>query len=361
MTAALNKLISDTNKAYGENALMLATDMPTPPPVHSGSYSLDYAMGIGGLPCNRLIEVFGEEGCGKTTLGLLTLTEFLAAYPKRHAMVLDLEHKLDKDWMAKLIGPENMARTLYAQPDYVEQGTNMFADLVSSGEICFTLFDSVGGAPNKAAMEKDAEKTQVGGNSGAITKFARIAGNFSAKYENLTFCVNQVREDMEGYHRNLSPGGRALKHHAVARIFMRKSNRDKIEIPIPNSDGKKLVTGNKIFATIVKNQVGSPGRVAEWWFHSIETDDHAFGIDTTEEIFDLAIATQVVKGSGWYTHPALPVDKKGERKVQGKEGLKALLRADEGLRKTIVSETMAALTDHPEVIDVDDAAVIAAQ
>lgn len=346
----IDKLIAEANKKYGDDSLMLARDIKVLPPIHSGSYSLDHAMGIGGLPPNRMIEVFGQESCGKTTLGLLAMTQFLNANPDRHAMVLDLEHKLDKDWMEYLIGSEYMDRVLYAQPDHVEQGTNMYVDLLSSGQVCFCLFDSVGGAATKAVMEKDAEKQQVGGNAPQITKFARLAGTYSAKYTCLTFCVNQVREDMEGYHRNMSPGGRALKHHAIARIYVRKSNRDTVEISQPGSD-KKLVVGNKIFATIIKNQVGVEGKVANWWFYSVDTPEHPFGIDTEDEIFNLAISTGVVKGSGWYTHQAFPADKKGDRKVQGKEGLKALLRSDQSLKETIVSETMAALQDKPELAE----------
>jgi recombination protein RecA len=362
MTATADKLIVDTNKRYGEHALMYATDMPTPPAVHSGSYALDYAMGIGGLPCNRLIEVFGQESCGKTTLGLLSMRQFLDAYPDRHAMVLDLEHKLDKPWMIRLVGAEYMGRILYAQPDHVEMATNMYVDLVGTGDVSFCLFDSVGGAATKASMEKDAEKVQVGGNAPQITKFARLAGTFSAKYECLTYCVNQIRDDMDGYHRNLSPGGRALKHHAIARIYVRKSTRDIATIPIPNSDGKRLTVGSKIFATMVKNQTGGrEGMVAEWWFYPVETPEYGFGIDTAEEIFDLALATEVITGSGWYTHPALPPDKKGEHKIQGKDTLKALFRTDESLRATIISETMAALKSKPDVFEIDEQAVKAAQ
>lgn len=345
--ASVNKLMGDVQKKYGDNSIMLARDIPVLPSVHSGSFSLDYALGTGGLPPNRLIEVFGQEGSGKTTLGLLSMTKFLDAFPDRVAMVLDLEHKLDKDWMEQIIGSEYMERVLYAQPDHIEQGTNMYVDLLASGEVCFCLFDSVGGAATKASMEKDAEKVQVGGNAPQITKFSRLAATYSSKYECLTFCVNQIREDMEGYHRNLSPGGRALKHAAVARIYIRKSNRDKVEMPVGN--GNKITVANKIFATIVKNQMGPEGRVAEWWFTSVPTDERAFGIDAEDELFNLAVATKVITGSGWYHHPAFPEDAKGERKVQGSKGIKAVLQADETAKQTIISEVMAALQDKPEL------------
>lgn len=345
-TAVQDKLIADINKKYGDGSLMRGTQIPQLPPVPSGSLSLDYALGTGGLPPNRLIEVFGQESCGKTTLGFLVMRQFLDAFPDKVAMMLDLEHKTDKDWAEKLLGgPEYMERLLYAQPDHIEQGTNMYVDLLSTGHVCFCLFDSVGGAATKASMEKDAEKTQVGGNALQITKFSRLASVYSAKYECLTFCVNQIREDMEGYHRNLSPGGRALKHHSSARIYMRKSSREVVKQKIGSED---LVIGNRIYATMIKNHLGGvEGAVANWWFYSVETDDHSFGIDTEDELFNLALTTGVVTGSGWYHHPAFPADAKGEHKVQGKEGLKALLRSDEALKATIISETMAALAGTP--------------
>lgn len=348
-TAVQDKIIAEVNKKYGENSLMRATQIPQLPAVPSGSLALDYTLGTGGLPPNRLIEVFGQESCGKTTLGFLAMRQFLDAFPNKFAMMLDLEHKTDPEWMSKLLGGEQyMERVLYAQPDHVEQGTNMYVDMLSTGRISFCLFDSVGGAATKASMEKDAEKQQVGGNAPQITKFARLAGNYSAKYECLTFCVNQIREDMEGYHRNMSPGGKALKHHAIARIFVRKSPRETVTEKI---NGQDLVVGNRVFATMVKNHLGGiEGAVANWWFYNVETEDHEFGIDTDDELFNLATSLGVIEGVGWYRHPAFPEDAKGERKVQGKAGIKALLSADEAVKKKIIAETMAALQDKPEAV-----------
>ena len=322
---------------------MCASDIPIYPPITSGSLVLDFATGVGGLPSDRVIEVAGAEGSGKTTLGLLSMVNFLDNFPDRVALILDTEHKLTVEWLEHLVGKERMRdRILYAQPDHMEQATNMYVDLVTSGSVGFVLFDSIGGSPTKSVIEKEAEKVDVGGNAKAVTKFAKIATGLSAKYRCLTFCVNQVRVDMEGFRRHMTPGGTALKHACVMRIKLRRSNQDKIEAMI---NGEKVVVGYKVFASVVKNQMAAEGRTAWWWFYHVDTPEHGFGIDTIDEVIRLAVATKVVRQNGsWYSHPALPEHKSsGERKVQGQKGLAEAIAADPAVKASIVSETMAVL------------------
>jgi len=338
----LDKLIAEVQGKYGADAIMFADQVPVRDPITSGSLALDFATGIGGLPSDRVIEVAGDEGSGKTTLGLMTMMHFLDEHPDRAALILDTEHKLTMDWVQYLIGAERMQRVLYAQPDYMEQATNMYVDLVGSGQIGFCLFDSIGGSPTKAAAEKEAEKVQVGGNAGAVTKFARLASTYSAKYHCLTFGVNQVRADMDGFRRHMTPGGHGWKHACVMRIKLRRSTTDKVEAVV---NGEKMVVGFKVFASIIKNQLAAPGRTAWWWFYNVDTDQYGFGIDTLDEIIRLAVATHVVAQNGsWYSHAALPEYKtSGEHKVQGLKALGEMISADSALRQTIVSETMAVL------------------
>jgi len=340
----VEKLLSDLQAKFGENSVMRASDVPVNAPITSGSLALDFATGIGGLPSDRVIEVAGDEGSGKTTLGLLTMMHFLDEFPDRIAVILDTEHKLTMDWVEYLIGSERMQRVIYIQPDFMEQATNMYIDAVSSGQVGFVLFDSIGGSPNKAAAEKEAEKVQVGGNAGAVTKFARAAATHSSKYRCLTFCVNQVRADMDGFRRHMTPGGHGFKHACIMRIKLRRSTSDKVEAVV---NGEKMVVGFKVFASVIKNQMAAPGRTAWWWFYNVETPEYGFGIDTMDEIVRLAVATKVITQSGsWYAHPALPEYKtSGEHKVQGLKGLAEAIGSDNSLRQTIVSETMAVLKE----------------
>jgi recombination protein RecA len=338
----VEKLLTEMQAKFGADAIMRASEVPIHDPITSGSLALDFATGIGGLPSDRVIEVAGGEGCGKTTLGLMTMMHFLDEFPDRIAVILDTEHKLTMDWVAYLIGTERMERVIYMQPDHMEQATNMYIDAVSSGQVGFVLFDSIGGSPTKAAAEKEAEKVQVGGNAGAVTKFARAAATHSAKYRCLTFCVNQIRADMDGFRRHMTPGGHGLKHACIMRIKLRRSTSDKVEAVV---NGEKMVVGFKVFASVIKNQCAAEGRTAWWWFYNIETPEYGFGIDTLDEVIRLAVATKVITQAGsWYSHPALPEYKtSGEHKVQGIQGLGKVIAQDHAIKASIVSETMAVL------------------
>ena len=210
----------------------------------------------------------------------------------------------------------------------------MYVDLVSSGHVSFCLFDSVGGAATKAAIEKDAEKAQVGGTPRTSVHPAGWPGERQVR--RFRPCVNQIREDTS-CHRAAS---RKTRRKALAT--QRPDQQAQVHRwrwPEKVGRWKKLVVGNKIFATIIKNQTGGvEGAVAEWWFYNADTAEHPFGIDTDDEIFNLAIATGVVTGSGWYRHPRLSWhDAKGEQGRRRRTAC-ALLREDEALRKTIVSD-----------------------
>lgn len=345
--AGVDRLLGDLRAKFGENAVMRASEVPVRPRITSGSLALDFAAG-GGLPSDRVIEVAGGEGSGKTTLGLLAMMHFLDN-DDRIAVIIDTEHKLTMDWVEHLIGSERMGRVIYLSPDHMEQATNMYVDAVYSGEVGFVLFDSIAAAPTKAAAEKEAEKVQVGGNSGAVTKFARLASAASSKHHCLTFCINQVREDMEGFRRHMTPGGRGFKHSCVMRIKLRRSTSEKVESVI---NGEKVVVGFKVFASVIKNQMSPEGRTAWWWFYSVETPEYGFGVDTLDEVVRLGVATKVIEQHGsWYSHPALPQHgASGERKVQGLAALTRTIAQDHAIQRSIVSETMAVLRDPDEGI-----------
>jgi recombination protein RecA len=345
MSNSLNSLYSDLRKKYGEDSVMWATEMPKRPPITSGSLALDFAVGIGGLPQDRVMEIAGRDSCGKTTLALMIMTHFLDAHPDRGALFLDLEHKTTESWVEFLIGPERMKRVMYIQADHAEQATNIYKAALPSGQVCFALFDSIGGAPTSRRNE-DAEVASVGGNALAIAEFSRQAANLSAKYNCLTIGINQVRSVIGGMYPGMmdTPGGNAWRHACVLRLQLTKSTR---EVDYLTRGSEKLPVGHMIHAKVVKNQLGGiEGRTTSWWFYSVETPEHPFGIDTLDEIVRLGIITEViVRTGGWYNHPALPGGK-----AQGLEGLKKLVRDDESLRAILTSEILASLADHGDEV-----------
>jgi len=342
-------LADDINKKHGDGSAMMASDIPLFPPISSGSLALDFAVGFGGMPSDRVVEISGREGTGKTTLALLIMEQFLNAQPDRLALILDTEHKMSKGWLQQILPPEWLSsRVLYFQPDHIEQATNMYAQAVESGLVCFALLDSIGGSPTVRSNE-DATVARVGGNAIGVGEFARRAANLSAKYRCLTIGVNQVRANMNprGF-SDETPGGKAWRHACILRIELVRG-RDFQESVVR---GEKIRVGHTVAAKVRKNHLAPEGRTAFWWFYSVPTEEYGFGVDTLDEIARLGVLTRVVslKGS-WYHHPALPAYKdSGDHKIQGLPALKQLVRSDEALRKTLASEILASIGDYGEQV-----------
>ena len=311
------KLLSKLQEGFGKDSVMMAADMPRHAVISSGSLALDFAVGVGGFPSDRVIEIAGEEGTGKTTLSILTMQRFLSAQPDRCALILDLEHKMDPDWLSRLITPVYSERVVYVQPDHIEQATNIYKSAAEGGEVCFALLDSIGGAPT-SRRNSDAEVGSYGGNAQGVGEFARSAAAMSAKYRCLTVGVNQIREDMSGYKRHMTPGGHAWKH-AVALRLQLKRGKGKVTQKV---GGEDVQIGYEIACKVVKNGLAAPYRVANWWFYNVETSEYGFGVDTLEEIIRLGILTGVIeRRGGWYNHPCLP-----DGRVMGRERLVDFLR-----------------------------------
>lgn len=332
-------------KEYGASSVMMASEVPQRPAISSGSLALDFAIGQkngGGFPSDRCIEVAGPEGTGKTTLALLAMSNFLDAHPERGAIIIDTEHKLSTEWVEELIGSDRMSRVILVWPDDAEQATSMYVKAVGTGQICFVLYDSIAASPTRKSME-DVERAEYGGASKEISRWARIAGIYSQKYHCLTLGINQVRADMEGFRRMITPGGHAWKHACVLRIQLKRGQGQVLE----NLDGEKVPIGYEVAAKVVKNQLGGvPGRVARYWFFNVPTEQYGFGIDTTEEVVRLATITEVIeRKGGWYHHPALD----GGR-ILGKDKLQDFIRDDRSLYATLRSEVMARLVEHADQV-----------
>jgi recombination protein RecA len=344
MADKIDALIKQVNKKFGENAIMRLEDMPVHPPISSGSIALDMATGFGGLPQDRMIEIVGKEGTGKTSLGLLSMSSFLDAQPDRAALILDTEHKLTYDWVKKLIGDERAKRVLLAWPDYAEQVIDYYMDVVPTGDISFVLFDSIAATPTKRASEESAEKKEYGGAAKELSNFARLAAGASQKYRTLTCCLNQVRIDMTGRHGLNTPGGTALKHAYILRIHLRPGDKKVAE----KIDSEEIQVGRTINAKIVKNQIGPPGRVAEYWFYNVWTQRYGFGIDTVEELVRIAAISGVIERSGsWYRHSEFP-----NGQIQGQPALMDFLRipTNAKLRDEIVQTTLATIGRERDLI-----------
>lgn len=362
MTKTHSKKLSDLKTSltdkYGVDSVMFCSDIPVRSPISSGSIALDFACGVGGFPPDRCIEIGGGEGTGKSSLGLLAMMNFLDANPTRGALILDTEHRLTASWVEQLIGPERMGRVILAWPDHLEAATDIYMEAVGSGQICFAMLDSIGGSPSMRVTGKSAEIGQIGGNALAMTRFSQLACIYSQKYECLTLGINQIRADISGYNRYITPGGHAWRHACVLRIQL-KRGKGKIDEEV---SGEKIQVGYTVVGKVVKNSLAPPGRTAWWWFLSVPTEKHGFGVDRMDEIVRLATLTGVIITSGgWYTHPLLPEDKTGAHKIQGLARLTEYIKAHPEIHDVLAAEVMSRLgevaAEVAPISDPDDAIV----
>jgi recombination protein RecA len=341
-------LMASLQESY-PGKVMWANEIPVGDPISTGSLALDFATGFGGFPSNRVVEVCGKEGTGKTTLALMTMLNALELYPGRAAIFLDLEHKIDKDWLEDIVGPDMLGtRIFYIQPTSIENATNIYRDAVGTGEVCMAILDSIGGAPT-VRRNDDAESGHYGGNAIGVGEWSRSAATYASVYNCLTIGLNQTRVDMTGLHGLNLPGGKAWSHAPVLRVELyRGKDTETVKFP---GEKKPVAVGYTVYAKIRKNQVGMPGRTAYWWFYNIATPEHPFGIDTLDEITRLSIATQVVRlGGGWYNHTLLPGGK-----VKGLPAFKEVVNTNEAFRAALVTEVLASLGDHAaEVAPISD-------
>lgn len=249
------KLRDSMQKKYGDSSVMLVSDIPVRPPLPSASLALDFAMG-GGLPPDRVVEIAGQEGTGKSSLGLLSMANFLDAQPDRGAVILDLEHKITASWVEQLIGKDRMERVILGWPSHVEEATDMYMQAVSTGEISFVLIDSIGGAPSQRVTEKSAEIGNIGGNALSITRLAQLASIQSQKMSCLTMGINQTRDDMQGYNRMVCLAGET-------KVLTRKGFR-----PIAELAGSEheILTENSVWTTAYVGEYGQD----EMWEIEIE-------------------------------------------------------------------------------------------
>jgi recombination protein RecA len=297
----VDKLFAELQKTYGDKSVMMASDIKPYEVVSSGSLGLDYAIGIGGFPMNRVVEIAGAEGTGKTTLVLHTVNNVLKQYPNHVCLYIDIENRLTPDWVANFV--ESQDRVIVVKPDMMEEGTDMYVEALKSDLVKIAVLDSIGGAPSQRVVNKSAMIGDMGGNSIAVGRFSRFAQTLSGKHECLTIGINQVRDDMEGYKRLITPGGHAWKHASSLRIELKKG-KEKV---FDKVDGEEFQVGYPVIAKIHKNSLAAPGRAARYWFYNVPSK-YGFGVDSVDELSNLALLTSVIKqpAAGTFKHVTFP-------------------------------------------------------
>ncbi len=304
-TKALDMALEHIEKQYGKGAIMkLGQDFKVDVPViPTGSIAIDLALGVGGIPRGRVIEIFGPESSGKTTLTLSIIAN--AQKMGGQAAFIDAEHAFDATY-AKKIGV-NLDNLLMSQPDTGEQALEIAETLVKSNAIDVIVIDSVAALTPRAEIEGDIGDSHVGLQARLMSHALRKLSGSISKSKTCVIFINQIREKIGVMFGNpeTTPGGRALKFYSSVRIDLRR---------IASLKKGEEAVGNRVRASIVKNKVAAPFRKAEF---DIMFDE---GISRAGSILDMAEILEVTKKSGaWILY--------GEEKLgQGKENARIYLK-----------------------------------
>ena len=299
--------------------------------ISTGSLGLDLALGIGGVPRGRIVEIYGPESSGKTTVALHIVAE--AQKMGGEAAFIDVEHALDPMY-AKSLGVD-IDSLLVSQPDCGEDALEITEALCRTGAIDVVIVDSVAALTPRQEIEGDMGAATVGVQARLMSQAMRkLAAVVSKSHATVVF-INQLREKVGVMYGNpeTTPGGRALKFYASVRLDVRKLEQLK-EGDTPY--------GNRVRAKVVKNKLAPPFRFAEF--------DLIFGkgISQESEVFDLAVRLELVQKSGsWFSY-------RGERLAQGRENCRKLLQSDPELMKDLKERIMAISQRSPSLVAMDE-------
>ena len=333
-TKAIDIAVGQIEKQFGKGSIMRLGQRNTIGPIASistGSISIDYALGIGGLPRGRVTEIYGPESSGKTTLALQVIAE--AQKAGGMAAFVDAEHALDAQYAQKLgVDLENL---LVSQPDNGEQALEIVEVLIRSNSVDVVVVDSVAALVPKAEIEGEMGEAQMGLQARLMSQALRKLTGVVSKSNTTLIFINQLREKIGVMFGNpeTTTGGRALKFYASVRIDIRRIASIK--------DGDQMI-GGRTRVKVVKNKVAPPFREAEFDIMYGE------GISREGDLLDLAVDKRIVEKSGaWFAYA-------GERLGQGRENAKQFLKENVDVRRAIDERVRKelGLAREPEVVGV---------
>ena len=320
---AIDMAVGQIEKQFGKGSIMRLGEkgaIAAIPSISTGSISIDYALGIGGVPRGRVVEVYGPEASGKTTLALQVIAQ--AQAQGGNAAFVDAEHALDPIYARKLgVVLDNL---LVSQPDNGEQALEITETLIRSGAVDVVVVDSVAALVPRAEIDGEMGEAQVGLQARLMSQALRKLTGVVARSRTCLIFINQLREKIGVMFGNpeTTTGGRALKFYASVRVDIRRIGAIK--------DGDRVV-GGRTRVKVVKNKVAPPFRVAEFDIMYGE------GISREGDLLDLAVDHRIVEKSGaWFSYG-------GERLGQGRENVKGLLREKVELFTAVEAEVRKAI------------------
>jgi recombination protein RecA len=319
----LGLTLTQIEKQFGKGSIVRLGSKEALVPVQtisSGSISVDYALGVGGLPRGRICEIFGPESSGKTTIALQVVAE--AQKAGGMAAFIDVEHALDPIYARKLgVDVDNL---LVSQPDYAEQALEITSALIVSGSIDVLVLDSVAALVPKSELDGEMGDSHMGVQARLMSQAMRKLTGHVSKSNTCLIFINQIREKIGVMFGNpeTTTGGRALKFYSSVRLDIRRIAAIK--------EGETVI-GNRTKVKIVKNKVAAPFREAE--FDII----YGEGISREGDLIDLGVAQNIIEKSGsWYSY-------KGDRIGQGRENSRQFLKDNPDIRQKVDTELRTAL------------------
>jgi len=321
---ALKLTMDKIDKDFGKGSVMLMNEKADHQieVISTGSIGLDVALGIGGLPRGRIVEIYGPESSGKTTIA----THVIAEAQKKGGMcaIIDAEHAFDSNYAQKLgVDVDNL---LISQPDYGEQALEIADRLILSGALDVVVIDSVAALVPKGELEGEMGDSKMGLHARLMSQALRKLTATISKTNTICIFINQLREKIGVMFGNpeTTTGGNALKFYASVRLDIRRISQIK--------DGEEAV-GNRAKVKVVKNKVAPPFRSAEF--------DIIFGegVSKTGEIIDMGVELSIVQKNGsWYSY-------NGDKLGQGRDGVKQLLIDNPGLAADIEAKIRAKIAE----------------
>ena len=324
---ALQLTLDKLDKTYGKGTVMKMGDkaIEEVETISSGSLGIDLALGVGGYPRGRIIEIYGPESSGKTTLTLHAIAE--AQKAGGIAAFIDAEHAFDRNYAEKLgVDIENL---IISQPDNGEQALEIAENLIRSGAIDIVVIDSVAALTPKSEIEGEMGDSKMGLHARLMSQALRKLTGTISKTNCTVFFINQLREKIGVMFGNpeTTTGGNALKFYASIRLDIRRSTQIK--------DGDNVL-GNRTKVKVVKNKVAPPFKIAEFDIMYGE------GISKTGEILDLAVEFEIIKKAGsWFSY--------GETKLgQGRDAVKSLIKDNPELADELEAKIKARIKELAE-------------
>ena len=327
---ALQTTLEKLDKAYGKGTVMRLSDTKVLdiPVISTGSLGLDLALGVGGLPKGRVVEIYGPESSGKTTLSMHCIAE--AQRKGGLAAFIDAEHAFDRSYAEKLgIDTSNL---LISQPDSGEQALEIAEHLISSGAVDIIVIDSVAALVPKAELEGEMGESKMGLQARLMSQALRKLTGVINKTGCCCIFINQLREKIGVMFGNpeTTTGGNALKYYASVRLDIRRIGQIK--------ESADQILGNRTRVKVVKNKVAPPFKVVEFDIMYGE------GISKVGEVIDLGVELEIIKKSGsWFSYD-------GNRLGQGRDAVKALLKDNPELLDELETKVRDKVNGDPDTL-----------